>query len=49
MWFEGRKLWIKKKLENYNAKLKEYNNELSKLYSKMESEIKLINKIGNVL
>jgi len=29
----------------YNIKLKEYNNELSKLYSKMKDEIKLITKI----
>lgn len=48
MWFEGGKLWIKKKLENYNAKLKEYNNELSKLYSKMESEIKLISNVKEI-
>ncbi len=38
----------KRKMIKYNNKLKEYNNELSKLYSKMEDEIKLINIIRNV-
>ena len=39
----------KKKIIEYNTKLKEYNYELSKLYSKMESEIKLINEVENIL
>ena len=38
----------KKKLNDYNVKLKEYNDELSKLYSKMESEIKLINEVEKI-
>lgn len=32
----------KKKIIEYNTKLKEYNHELSKLYSKMETEINLL-------
>lgn len=39
----------KKKLINYNIKLKEYNDELSKLYSKMENEINLIIKMQEIL
>ena len=39
----------KYKLNDYNAKLKEYNDELTKLYSKMENEIKLINEVENIL
>ena len=39
----------KKKFIEYNTKLKEYNVELSKLYSKMEDEIKFINEVENIL
>ena len=38
----------KKKMEDYNAKLKEYNDELSKLYSKMDDEIKFISNHYNI-
>ena len=38
----------KQKLNDYNAKLKEYNDELSKLYSKMDDEIKFISNHYNI-
>ena len=39
----------KKKINDYNTKLKEYNNELSKLYSKVKSEIKMLTEIQEML
>ena len=38
----------KRKMEDYNSKLKEYNDELSKLYSKIKEEINLITKIEGI-
>ena len=37
----------KKKMNDYETKLKEYNDELSKLYSKMQEEINMITEMMN--